>query len=81
MLVLGCIFNQDGAFFEWQTHRAVLREISVVGILACGMTLVIITAGIDLSVGSVLGVERGELRAVHDVAAIVSAALAVPAVF
>jgi ribose transport system permease protein len=27
----------------------------VIGILACGMTLVIITAGIDLSVGSVLG--------------------------
>ena len=54
VLALGCIFNQDGAFFEWQTHRALLREISVVGILACGMTLVIIAAGIDLSVGSVL---------------------------
>ena len=32
-----------------------LRQISVFGILACGMTLVIITGGIDLSVGSVLG--------------------------
>jgi len=32
-----------------------LRHISVFGILACGMTLVIITAGIDLSVGSLLG--------------------------
>jgi ribose transport system permease protein len=55
VLLLGCIFHQNGAFFAWDTHRAVLREISVVGILACGMTLVIISAGIDLSVGSVLG--------------------------
>jgi len=31
-----------------------LREISVLGILACGMTVVIVAGGIDLSVGSVL---------------------------
>ncbi len=31
-----------------------LRQVSVFGILACGMTLVIITGGIDLSVGSLL---------------------------
>lgn len=54
VFVVGLIFNGDGAFFEWQTHRALLREIAVHGILACGMTVVIITAGIDLSVGSVL---------------------------
>lgn len=54
VLLLGCVFNRDGAFFEWSTHRALLREISVLGILACGMTLVIVAGGIDLSVGSVL---------------------------
>ena len=54
VVALGCVFNQQGAFFEYNTHRDMLREISVVGILACGMTVVIITAGIDLSVGSVL---------------------------
>ena len=32
------------------------RRVSVFGILACGMTLVIIAGGIDLSVGSILGV-------------------------
>ncbi|MCK5573979.1 MAG: ABC transporter permease [Bacteroidetes bacterium] len=32
-----------------------LRQISVFGILACGVTLVIISGGIDLSVGSILG--------------------------
>jgi ribose transport system permease protein len=54
MILVGVIWNRDGAFFQWSTHRGMLREISVHGILACGMTLVIITAGIDLSVGSVL---------------------------
>ncbi len=32
-----------------------LRQVSVPGILACGMCLVIVTSGIDLSVGSILG--------------------------
>lgn len=54
MVVLGCIFNAGGAFFRWSTHRDMLREISVTGILACGMTLVIIAGGIDLAVGSVM---------------------------
>ncbi|MGO9410795.1 MAG: ABC transporter permease [Spirochaetia bacterium] len=56
VLLLGVIFNADGAFFKEGTHRDTLRQASVYGILACGMTLVIITGGIDLSVGSVLAV-------------------------
>jgi ribose transport system permease protein len=52
--LLGCLFNADGAFFKLSTHRDALRQASVFGILACGMTLVIISGGIDLSVGSVL---------------------------
>jgi len=55
VLILGALFNAGGAFFKWDTHRDMLRHISVFAILACGMTLVIITAGIDLSVGSILG--------------------------
>lgn len=54
IVVLGLIFDADGAFFRWTTHRDMLRQVSVYGILACGMTLVIITGGIDLSVSSVL---------------------------
>jgi len=56
VLVLGIIFNADGAFFKMSTHRDTLRQLSVYGILACGLTLVIITGGIDLSVGSILSV-------------------------
>jgi ribose transport system permease protein len=54
VLVLGLVFSGDGAFYKWATHRDALRQASVFGILACGMTLVIVSAGIDLSVGSVL---------------------------
>jgi ribose transport system permease protein len=54
MVVIGGIFNADGAFFRWSVHRDMLRQVSVHGILACGMTVVIITAGIDLSVSSLL---------------------------
>ena len=54
VLVAGACFNADGAFLKAGTHRDALRQASVGGILACGMTLVIVTGGIDLSVGSVL---------------------------
>ncbi len=56
VLAVGAVFHADGAFFQWDTHRDMLRQVSVIGILACGMTMVIITGGIDLSVGSILGV-------------------------
>ncbi len=54
VLLVGFIFSADGAFHRWGTHRDALRQASVYGLLACGMTLVIITGGIDLSVGSVM---------------------------
>jgi ribose/xylose/arabinose/galactoside ABC-type transport system permease subunit len=52
VIAIGCAMNGGGAFFRWSTSRSMLREISVDGILACGMTLVIVAGGIDLSVGS-----------------------------
>ena len=54
VLLLGVLFHADGAFFKLATHRDTLRQASTYGILACGMTLVIVAGGIDLSVGSVL---------------------------
>jgi ribose transport system permease protein len=54
MMAIGALFNADGAFFRWSVHRDMLRQVSVYGILACGMTVVILTAGIDLSVSSLL---------------------------
>ena len=54
VLLVGVVFNAGGSFFEWGTHRDMLRQISVYGILACGMSLVVISGGIDLAVGSVM---------------------------
>ena len=54
VFTIGLIFNADGAFLKWSTHRDMLRAVSVYGMLSCGMTLVILTGGIDLSVGSIL---------------------------
>jgi ribose/xylose/arabinose/galactoside ABC-type transport system permease subunit len=44
-----------GNFLEPQNLTNVLRQIAVNAILAVGQTFVIITAGIDLSVGSIIG--------------------------
>jgi ribose transport system permease protein len=54
VIIVGLVFNADGAFFKIGTHRDALRQASVYGILACGLTLVIISGGIDLAVGSML---------------------------
>jgi ribose transport system permease protein len=55
VIAVGIIFNADGTFFRWDTHRDMLRQVSVYGILAAASTIVIVTGGIDLSVGSLLG--------------------------
>ena len=56
------------AFFFWKTEGGflsarnlsnLLRQMSITGILACGMVLVIIGGEIDLSVGSLLGLLGG----------------------
>jgi ribose transport system permease protein len=54
VFALGLVYHAEGAFYKWSTHRDMLRQASVKGILACGMTIVILMGGIDLAVGSVL---------------------------
>lgn len=44
----------DSRFFDPATLINIARQASYIGILAVGMTLVLLTAGIDLSVGSVM---------------------------
>ena len=41
-------------FMTWRNWMDILRQTSINGILAVGMTYVILTKGIDLSVGSIL---------------------------
>jgi ribose transport system permease protein len=53
LFVAGSILKPD-TFPTWDNVRNMLTQASVVGVLAVGMTFVIATAGIDLSVGSML---------------------------
>jgi fructose transport system permease protein len=41
-------------FFQAQNFSLVLQQVMIVGVLAIGQTLIILTAGIDLSVGTVM---------------------------
>jgi D-xylose transport system permease protein len=63
------------AFFSWKTDGGftsarnlsnLMRQMSITGILACGMVFVIIAGEIDLSIGSLLGL-LGGVAAVLDV--------------
>ena len=52
-MFVGMTFLTD-AFLQPRNLFNVVRQISVVGLIAIGVTMVIITTGIDLSSGSVL---------------------------
>jgi ribose/xylose/arabinose/galactoside ABC-type transport system permease subunit len=55
LIVLCLIFYiLEPAFFKPINIFNVLRQVSIIGLLAIGMTFVILTAGIDLSVGALL---------------------------
>jgi len=75
VLVAGVIFNGGGAFFSLGTHRDALRQLSVYGILACGMAVVVLSGGIDLAVGSILALSAvllSKLLMHHDVAPVLA---------
>jgi len=58
IVVLGVaieVATPDTLFFRPSNLMTILNNSAAIGIVAAGMTLVIITAGIDLSVGSVMG--------------------------
>ena len=50
LLIFG--FAADN-FFKASTLSVILQQIAIVGILGCAQTLVVLTAGIDLSVGAI----------------------------
>jgi len=57
LVLLVVIFSiTSDAFLTSRNILNILRQVSIVGICAVGMTFVILTGGIDLSVGSVIGV-------------------------
>jgi ribose transport system permease protein len=59
LVAVASVFSPTAAdgtriFFQLGNLTDVLRQVSLIGIISLGMTLVILTGGIDLSVGSVL---------------------------
>jgi ribose transport system permease protein len=59
VLLLLCVafhFLSDYRFFSLQNISIVMQQASINTVLAAGMTIVILTGGIDLSVGSILAV-------------------------
>ncbi|KQW96614.1 sugar ABC transporter permease [Massilia sp. Root418] len=56
----------DGGFISPRNLSNLMRQMAITGIVACGMSLVIIAGEIDLSVGSLLGL-LGGVAAVLDV--------------
>ncbi len=62
MIVLLLIISPT--FRTWQNMINVLNQISINGIIAVGMTFVIITGGIDLSIGSMIAVSSVVIGAV-----------------
>ena len=56
LFVLGLSLATGGKFLQAQNLLNVVTQVAAIGIIAIGMTFVIITLGIDLSVGSLLAV-------------------------
>lgn len=50
----GAVTSGD-TFTSWSNILVILRQASIIGVISIGMTFVIIAGGIDLSVGSVMG--------------------------
>lgn len=53
--ILGWLFQGQSFLFNTQRLSIMILQVSVVGIIAIGVTQVIITGGIDLSSGSIVG--------------------------
>lgn len=54
IVIVGAVTASD-TFLSINTLLTILRQASIIGVISIGMTLVIIAGGIDLSVGSVMG--------------------------
>lgn len=52
--VLVFSFVTEGRFFSLFNLSLIMQQVAIVGILACAQTLIILTAGIDLSVGAIM---------------------------
>lgn len=64
-LFLLCTILTGGKFAQWKNVTTILRNASTVGMIALGMTFVIISGGIDLSSGPVMAIAGMVLVFLH----------------
>jgi ribose/xylose/arabinose/galactoside ABC-type transport system permease subunit len=80
LMFFGFGLAQGGSFLSFDSFELILRQSTIVGLAAVGMTFVIMTAGIDLSVGSMVAlvsvVIAYVLKAGHDPLVALGAGLA-----
>jgi ribose/xylose/arabinose/galactoside ABC-type transport system permease subunit len=85
VLVCAILAWLSPVFLGWTNVLNIIRQSSIYGIMAVGMTFVILTGGIDLSVGSILAiagvVTAGLLKAHVAMPLVIVVALAIGAVF
>ena len=69
LVIVGAITAGEN-FTTFSNALVILRQASIIGVISIGMTLVIIAGGIDLSVGSVMGLASivATLAAIQDLA-------------
>jgi len=69
IVIVGAVTASD-TFLTVNTLLTILRQASIIGVISIGMTLVIISGGIDLSVGSVMGLASvvATIAAIQDLA-------------
>ncbi|MES1192968.1 MAG: ABC transporter permease, partial [Solirubrobacterales bacterium] len=80
LLLIAVTAILEPRFIELDSLKDLARNASIIAIIAAGMTMVILTRNIDLSVGSVLGLAAffcGDLLSNHGVPIIVAILLCV----
>jgi ribose transport system permease protein len=65
--VLLVVFSfASDVFFSFENVRLVLRQVSVLGIIACGMTALLVSGNLDLSVGAVVSLSAFLMVDLHE---------------
>ncbi len=73
LIIVFSLFSD--VFFTGKNIRLVLRQVSVLGVMACGMTVVLISGNLDLSVGSIVSFSAFLMVDLHNKIGVVPAIL------
>jgi ribose transport system permease protein len=73
LIIIFSLFSD--VFFTGKNIRLVLRQVSVLGVLACGMTVVLISGNLDLSVGSIVSFSAFLMVDLHNKIGVVPAVI------